>query len=158
MELRKANPLGRNINAAIFDRVLTVNLVANTAISMSWRAYLLALWFHVSEPQQIIVPILLLHSMRHLGLMFLTRGATFRECRPQFGVSGRIWRSDTAVLAFAAIHRGARSRLAKPVVWFFNIVWYDDLILAIVLATIHNPQLRWGPPTGFQPFGCPCCW
>jgi hypothetical protein len=61
---------------AIFDRVLTENLVANTAIFyVAARLYLLPLVPRV-RPQQILVPILLLHSMRHLGLMFLTRGAT----------------------------------------------------------------------------------
>ena len=66
---------------AIFDRVLTVNLVANTAIFyVAARLYLLPLVPRV-RPQQILVPILLLHSIRHLGLMFLTRGALFRECR-----------------------------------------------------------------------------
>src|SRR2546430_5699607 len=70
--------------SAIFDRVLTVNLIANTAIFyVAARLYLLPLIPRV-RPQQILVPILLLHSMRHLGLMFLTRGATFPGMPPQF--------------------------------------------------------------------------
>src|SRR6184192_2852166 len=69
---------------AIFDRVLTVNLIANTAIFyVAARLYLLPLIPRV-RPQQILVPILLLHSTRHLGLMFLTRGATFPGMPPQF--------------------------------------------------------------------------
>src|SRR5438876_4124295 len=78
---------------AIFDRVLTVNLIANTAIFyVAARLYLLPLAPRV-RPQLILVPILLLHSMRHLGLMFLTRGATFAGMPPQFAYPRRIWRS-----------------------------------------------------------------
>src|SRR5438552_5628195 len=80
--------------SAIFDRVLTVNLIANTAIFyVAARLYLLPLVPRV-RPQQILVPILLLHSMRHLGLMFLTRGATFSGNAAAVCVSGRVWRPD----------------------------------------------------------------
>src|SRR5205814_5077905 len=78
----------------IFDRVLTVNLIANTAIFyVAARLYLLPLISRI-RPQGILVPILLLHSMRHLGLMFLTRGATFPGNAATVCLSGRIWRSD----------------------------------------------------------------
>jgi len=70
--------------SAIFDRVLTVNLAANAVIFyVAARLYLLPLVLRV-RPQLILVPILLLHSMRHLGLMFLTRGATFPGMPAQF--------------------------------------------------------------------------
>ncbi len=88
---------------AIFDRVLTVNLIANTVIFyVAARLYLLPLVPRV-RPQQILVPILLLHSMRHLGLMFLTRGATFPGMPPQFAYPAAFGDLVTAILAFAAI-------------------------------------------------------
>jgi hypothetical protein len=88
---------------AIFDRVLTVNLVANTAIFyVAARLYLLPLVPRV-RPQVILVPILLLHSMRHLGLMFLTRGATFPGMPLQFAYPAAFGDLITAILAFAAI-------------------------------------------------------
>ena len=62
---------------AIFDRILPLNVVANTVIFyVAARIYL---WPQLSRlrPQQILIPILLLHSTRHLGMMFLTRGATY---------------------------------------------------------------------------------
>ena len=76
--------------SAIFDRVLTVNLIANTAIFyVAARLYLLPLVPRV-RPQQILVPILLLHSMRHLGLMFLTRGAVpVRSCMQRMRLAER---------------------------------------------------------------------
>ena len=70
--------------SAIFDRILTLNLVANVAIFyVAARIYLLPLLPRL-RPQQVLVPILLLHSMRHLGLMFLTRGATLPGLPFQF--------------------------------------------------------------------------
>src|SRR5205823_6725332 len=88
---------------ATFDRVLTVNLIANTAIFyVAARLYLLPLVPRV-EPQQIVVPILLLHSMRHLGMMFLTRGATYSGLPLQFANKAAFGDLVTAVLAFVAI-------------------------------------------------------
>src|SRR6266487_1184062 len=103
---------------AIFDRVLTVNLIANTAIFyVAARLYLLPLVARV-RPQQILIPILLLHSTRHLGLMFLTRGATFPGMPSQFAYPAAFGDLITAVLAFAAIPLVLRSSpLAKPAVW-----------------------------------------
>src|SRR5438874_2042244 len=87
----------------IFDRVLTVNLIANTAIFyVAARLYLLPLISRI-RPQLILVPILLLHSMRHLGLMFLTRGATFPGMPPQFAYPAAFGDLITAILAFTAI-------------------------------------------------------
>jgi hypothetical protein len=103
--------------SAIFDRVLTVNLVANTAIFyVAARLYLLPLIPRVRS-QQILVPILLLHSMRHLGLMFLTRGATFPGMPPHFAYPAAFGDLITAVLAFTAIplvlHGSGRSKKSR---------------------------------------------
>src|SRR5436309_3572700 len=122
---------------AIFDRVLTVNLVANTAIFyVAARLYLLPLVPRV-RPQQILVPILLLHSTRHLGLMFLTRGATFPGMPPQFAYPAAFGDLITAILAFAAIPFVLRrSRLGKP-----------DVALANG-RLLPSPVLQWCSPTG----------
>jgi len=88
------------------------------------RLYLLPFGFTCPDPT-IIVPILLLHSMRHLGLMFLIR-APLSGMPPQFAYPAAFGDLITAVLAFAAIStRGARSRLAKPVGLVFQHRWYD---------------------------------
>ena len=141
---------------AIFDRVLTVNLVLNTAIFyVAARLYLLPLVSRV-RPQQILVPILLLHSMRHLGLMFLTRGATFPGMPPQFAYPAAFGDLITAVLAFAAIPLVLRgSRLAKPAVWIFNIFGTLDLLNAITCATIYNAPVAMGPAYWIPAFWVP---
>ncbi len=141
---------------AIFDRVLTVNLVLNTAIFyVAARLYLLPLVPRV-RPQQILVPILLLHSMRHLGLMFLTRGATFPGMPPQFAYPAAFGDLITAVLAFAAIPLVLRgSRVAKPAVWIFNVFGTLDLLAAIMFATIYNAPVTMGPAYWIPAFWVP---
>ncbi len=142
--------------SAIFDRVLTLNLIANTAIFyVAARLYLLPLVARV-RPQQILVPILLLHSTRHLGLMFLTRGATFPGMPPQFAYPAAFGDLITAILAFAAIPLVLRgSVFAKPAVWVFNIVGTLDLLDAITLATIYNALATMGPAYWIPAFWVP---
>jgi hypothetical protein len=141
---------------AIFDRVLTVNLILNTAIFyVAARLYLLPFVPRV-RPQVILVPILLLHSMRHLGLMFLTRGATFPGMPLQFAYPAAFGDLITAVLAFAAIPFVLRgSTLAKPAVWIFNIFGTLDLLAAITFATIYNAPVRMGPAYWIPAFWVP---
>lgn len=130
----------------LFDRVIVLNLLANTAIFyVAACLYLLPLIPRV-QPQQILVPILLLHSTRHLGMMFLTRGATFPGLPSEFACPAAFGDLITAVLAFAAIPLVLRgSVLAKPMVWLFNILGTIDLLTAITLATIHNAPIAMGP-------------
>ena len=142
--------------SAIFDRVLIVNLIANTVIFyVAARLYLLPLVPRV-RPQQILVPILLLHSTRHLGLMFLTRGATFPGMPPQFAYPAAFGDLITAILAFAAIPFVLRSsRLAKLAVWVSNIFGNLDLLAAITFATIYNAPVTMGPAYRIPAFWVP---
>ena len=130
----------------IFDRVIVLNLIANTAIFyIAARLYLLPLIPRV-RPQQILVPILLLHSTRHLGMMFLTRGATYPGLPAEFAYPAAFGDLITAVLAFAAIPLVLRhSGLAKPAVWIFNVFGTLDMLTAITTATIYNAPMTMGP-------------
>jgi hypothetical protein len=141
---------------AIFDRVLTVNLILNTAIFyVAARLYLLPLVPRVRQ-QVILVPILLLHSMRHLGLMFLTRGATFPGMPLQFAYPAAFGDLITAILAFIAIPFVLRGiSLAKPAVWIFNIFGTLDLLAAIIFATIYNAPVAMGPAYWIPAFWVP---
>ena len=130
----------------IFDRIIVLNLVANTAIFyIAARLYLLPLIPRV-RPQQILVPILLLHSTRHLGMMFLTRGATYPGLPPEFAYPAALGDLITAISAFAAIPFVLRnSGFAKPIVWIFNIFGTVDLLAAITTATIYSAPIAMGP-------------
>jgi hypothetical protein len=139
---------------AIFDRVIVLNLIANTAIFyVAARLYLLPLVSRF-RPQQILVPILLLHSTRHLGMMFLTRGATYPGVPLEFAYPAAFGDLVTAIIAFVAIPFVLRgSRFAKPIVWTFNIFGTVDLLAAIMTATIYNAPPAMGPA-----FWIPALW
>ena len=130
----------------IFDRVVVLNIIANTAIFyLAARLYLLPLIPRVPI-KQVLVPILLFHSMRHLGMMFLTRGATYPGLPSQFANKAAFGDLVTAILAFLAIPLVlGGAGLAKPAVWVFNIVGTIDLLVAITTATIYNAPLAMGP-------------
>jgi hypothetical protein len=141
---------------AVFDRVLPLNLVANTAIFyLAARLYLLPLIPRL-RPQQILIPILLLHSTRHLGMMFLTRGATYPGLPAQFAYPAAFGDLVTAIIAFATIPLVLRgSRLEKPMVWTFNIFGTVDLLAAITTATIYNAPVAMGPAYWIPAFWVP---
>jgi hypothetical protein len=140
----------------IFDRVIVLNLIANTVIFyVAARLYLLPLVPRVAL-KYILVPILLLHSMRHLGMMFLTRGATYPGLPPQFAYKAAFGDLVTAILAFVAIPLVlSGSGLAKPAVWVFNVVGTVDLLTAITTATIYNAPPAMGPAYWIPAFWVP---
>jgi hypothetical protein len=140
----------------IFDRVLPLNLIANTAIFyVAARLYLLPLIPRV-RPQQILVPILLLHSTRHLGMMFLTRGAIYPGLPQEFAYPAAFGDLITAIIAFAAIPLVlGGSGFAKPIVWAFNIFGTVDLLAAITTATIYNAPIAMGPAYWIPAFWVP---
>jgi len=141
---------------SIFDRVIALNLVANTAIFyVAARLYLFPLLGRI-QPRQIVPPILLLHSTRHLGLMFLTRGATYPGLPAEFAYPAALGDLLTAIIAVLTIPLVLRgSSLAVPAVWFFNIFGTTDLIVAITLATLYNAPASMGPAYWIPAFWVP---
>ena len=141
---------------AIFDRVLTLNLIANTAIFyLAARLYLLPQLSRF-RPRQILIPILLLHSTRHLGMMFLSRGATYPGLPLQFAYPAAFGDLLTAILALLAIPFVLRgSRYARPAVWVFNVFGTVDLLVAIATATIYNALVAMGPAYWIPAFWVP---
>ncbi len=64
--------------------ILTVNLLFSTFVFwVAARIYVSPKLAGLS-PQTLLLPILMLHAFRHLGLMFLTPGATYAGIPPQF--------------------------------------------------------------------------
>jgi len=141
---------------ALSDRILTLNLIASTAVFyVAARIYLLP---HLGRlrPRTVLVPILLLHSLRHLGLMFLTRGATYPGLPAQFARPAAIGDLVTAVLAFICIFAVVReSRAARPLVWTFNVFGTIDLLDAITLATVYDAPPFMGPAYWIPAFWVP---
>ena len=139
--------------------ILTINLIFSTFVFwVAAKLYVLPKLQNY-EARTLLLPILLLHSLRHLGLMFLTSGATYRGIPPQFTYPAAYGDLITAVLAMIAIPAVAtRARSAKLLVWLFNLVGSLDLIDAITLATVYDAAPFMGPHIGFRRFGCPRCW
>src|SRR5437667_7667776 len=114
---------------ALLDRILTLNLVATTVVF--YVAARLYLWpdLHRLSARAVMIPILLLHSLRHLGLMFLTRGATYPGLPREFAVPAALGDLVAALLAFVSIFLVLRDwTKARPIVWVFNIWGTLDLL------------------------------
>lgn len=136
--------------------ILTVNLAFSTLVFwVAARLYVLPM-LHDYEPRTILLPILLLHSLRHLGLMFLAPGATYPGIPSPFAYPAAFGDLLAAVLALIAIPAVAtRARSAKVLVWLFNIEGSMDLIVAITLATVHDASPFMGPAYWIPAFWVP---
>ena len=136
--------------------ILTVNLLFSTFVFwVAARIYLLPKLPRL-EPQAVLLPILLLHAFRHLGLMFLAPGATYAGIPPQFAYPAAFGDLLAALLALAAIPALVRNaRAARPLVWVFNVEGTLDLLAAIVLATAFRAPAYMGPAYWIPAFWVP---
>jgi hypothetical protein len=108
------------------------------------------------KPQAVLLPIFLLHSFRHLGLMFLTPGATYAGIPSQFAYPAAFGDLLAALLAVAAILAVVRNaRGGRLLVWIFNVEGTVDLIAAIVLATVYGASVYMGPAYWIPAFWVP---
>ena len=136
--------------------ILTVNLALSTLVFwIAARLYLLPNLASL-QPRAVLLPILLLHSFRHLGLMFLAAGATYPGVPPQFAYPAAFGDLLAALLALAAIPAVAGNwRVARSLVWIFNVEGTVDLIAAITLATIYDAEPYMGPAYWIPAFWVP---
>jgi hypothetical protein len=141
---------------ALFDRILTVNLIGTTVVFyFGAKIYLFPRLDRLS-PRSVLIPILLLHSLRQLGLMFLTRGATYPGLPWQFAYPAAFGDFVTAVLAFICIPLVLRVQpQARILVWIFNVFGTLDLIVAIILANIYGAPAFMGPAYWIPAFWVP---
>jgi hypothetical protein len=136
--------------------ILTLNLLFSTFVF--WAAAKIYILPKLSQlrPQVILLPILLLHSLRHLGLMFLAPGATYAGIPPQFAYPAAFGDLLAALLAAVAIVPVAKKARAAPLlVWIFNVEGTVDLIAAIALATIYGAAAYMGPAYWIPAFWVP---
>jgi hypothetical protein len=136
--------------------ILTFNLLFSTVVFwIAARIYILPK-LHTFAPRDILLPILLLHAFRHLGVMFLAPGATYAGMPPQFALPGAIGDLVAAALAVAAIPAVAtQARAARPLVWLFNVEGTVDLLAAIGLATMYDASPYMGPAYWIPAFWVP---
>jgi hypothetical protein len=136
--------------------ILTVNLLFSTLVFwVAARIYVLPK-LHECEPRTVLLPILLLHATRHLGLMFLAPGAHYPGIAPEFAYPAALGDLLAAVLALIAIPAvAARARIAKLLVWVFNVWGTLDLLAAIVLGTLYDANAHLGPAYWIPAFWVP---
>lgn len=136
--------------------ILTVNLLFSTFVF--WVAAQIYVLPNLTklEPRAVLLPILLLHSFRHLGLMFLAPGATYPGIPPQFAYPAAFGDLLAALLALTAIPAVAQgARAGRLLVWIFNVEGTVDLIAAIALATIYRAPPHMGPAYWIPAFWVP---
>ena len=136
--------------------ILTVNLLFSTLVFwIAARIYLIPK-LHRLEASAVVLPILLLHALRHLGLMFLAPGAVYYGMPQEFATPAAYGDLLAAVLALIAIAAVTwKSRVARPLVALFNIEGTLDLIVAITLATIYGAAPFMGPAYWIPAFWVP---
>jgi len=136
--------------------ILTVNLLFSTLVFwLAARFYLFPLLPKLT-PRAVLMPILLLHAMRHLGLMFLAEGATYPGIPAQFAYPAAFGDLLAAVLALVAFLALAWNlRASRFLVWIFNLEGSIDLIAAIALATIYGAPAFMGPAYWIPAFWVP---
>ena len=136
--------------------LLTVNLLFSTLIFwIAARLYVLPRLRELT-PRTVLLPILMLHSFRHFGLMFLASGATYPGIPPEFAYPAAFGDLLAAVLAIIAIPAVARqARSARFLVWLFNVEGTLDLLAAIVLATVYEAAAYMGPAYWIPAFWVP---
>jgi hypothetical protein len=136
--------------------ILTINLLFSTFVFwLAARIYILPKLPEL-RPQSVLVPILLLHSLRQLGLMFLAPGAIYAGMPPQFAYPAAFGDLLAALLALAAIPAVAKNgRVSRLLVWLFNVEGTVDLLTAITLATIYGASPYMGPAYWIPAFWVP---
>jgi len=136
--------------------ILTVNLLLSTLVFwIAARIYVLPRLGTVDR-RAVLLPILLLHAMRHLGLMFLAPGAVYAGMPPQFAYPAAFGDLLAAVLALAAIPAVATNwRGARTLVWIFNVEGSLDLITAIAVAQTYKAASFMGPAYWIPAFWVP---
>lgn len=136
--------------------ILALNLLLSTLIFwIAARLYVLPR-LNTTRPQAVLFPILLLHSFRHLGLMFLEPGATYAGIPPQFAYPaayGDLLAAALALVSMRAVAVGHRS--SRLLVWAFNVEGSLDLVTAITLATVYHASTYMGPAYWIPSFWVP---
>jgi hypothetical protein len=87
-------------------------------------------------------PLLVLHAFRHLGMVFLVPTVVGPALPASFAVPAAYGDLLAGLLALAAIATlRARSSIAIPLTWLFNVVGLLDLVNAFYQGLSNNVQL-----------------
>ena len=96
-------------------------------------------WLLVTPFQRVVMPLLLFHSFRYVGLAFAIPGVVDEDLSPAFAIPtayGDLLAAALALLALAALR--FRWRILIPLLWVFNVVGSLDLLNAFAQAFRHS--------------------
>jgi hypothetical protein len=120
-------------------RILLINVVFSLFVFMTAARIYVFPRINASSLVWVAPPILLLHALRHLGLMFLAPGVTLPGLSPQFAYPAALGDLLSAVLAMIALFvLRASPTKAIPWLWLFSIVGTIDFISSVTLANIFG--------------------
>jgi hypothetical protein len=143
-------------NTLLPANTLVYNLILNTVIFYLAYKWLLKPHMGNIAPVHVLTPILLLESMRHLGVMFLTPGVVGAGIPMQFAWPTAVGDCIAASLAMlAAVLLQKRHRWTMPALWTFAIVGTADFVMAIVLNRIYQPNIFLGAAYWIPAFWVP---
>ena len=126
---------------------MPVDLILPVSITFSLIAWTLIMLWYVHPNiktypiDEVIVPFLLLHTFRYIGLMFLVPGVTTEILDTRFSHPAAYGDLIAAILAFVAL--GAvrlKAPWALPSVWIFNIWGTIDLLNAVARGIMYTPD------------------
>lgn len=126
---------------------MPVDLILPLSMSLAVLAWALAFRWYVHPLlaelpfAPAMRPILLVHALRYVGLMFLIPGVTADPLDPRFAAPaayGDLVASLLAFAALAALH--ARRPVALSAVWIFNAWGLADLINAVARGITYTPD------------------
>jgi len=87
-------------------------------------------------------PLLVLHGTRHMGLVFLVPTVVGGTLPTAFAAAAAYGDLLAGVLALAAlVALRARTRVAMPLTWLFNVAGLLDLVNAFYQGLTHDVQL-----------------
>lgn len=104
------------------------------------RWYLVPLLARVGRDEA-LVPFLLFHAFRYVGLAFLIPGVTAGALDPRFAAPAAYGDLVAALLALVAVAAlRLRWTVAVPLVWLFNVAGTLDLFNAVYRGFLYTPD------------------
>jgi hypothetical protein len=127
-----------------------LSLIAPIMVGNIILFWLIAKWYALPRLKALTFteafsPILILHSARFLGLMFIS-GDVVRVGMPEaFSVPAAYGDLSVAVLAgIALVALRQKSPSARALIWLFNIAGIVDLLYAVTIGVLSNASAYMG--------------
>jgi hypothetical protein len=118
---------------------LAINLILSLIVFYLAYHWMLKPVLPKLQPIHVLTPILLLHALRHLGVMFVSPGVASPDIPWQFAwpaAAGDFVAAGLAMLAVTLLQR--KSHLAIPALWVFNVFGSLDFASSIILSRIFQ--------------------